>query len=108
MHGKITHPQHGKSHSTRPVRSRETIMGNSESKRNRRIDCQIWKRWIATQQIGLKLRDQHAIPLIKPITNKGIAQVLDENKSSQEIPEDLDNIVRKAVGLQNHLKSNRG
>jgi small subunit ribosomal protein S15 len=65
------------------------------------------KDGLSPSMIGIKLRDQHAIPLVKPIINKGIAQVLDENKSSQEIPEDLNNIVMKAVGLQNHLKTNR-
>jgi small subunit ribosomal protein S15 len=34
-------------------------------------------------------------------------QVLDENKVGPELPEDLNNIVNKAVGLQKHLKSNK-
>ena len=62
---------------------------------------------MTTSQIGLKLRDQHAIPLVKPIINKGIKEVLLENKLNPEIPEDLNNIVMKAVNLQKHLKENR-
>ena len=58
-------------------------------------------------QIGIKLRDQYAIPLVKPITKKTIAKILEENKLVPEMPEDLDNIVKKAVGLQKHLKSNK-
>ena len=58
-------------------------------------------------QIGIKLRDQHAIPLIKPIINKTISEILDQNDLKSEIPEDLNNIVTKAVGLQKHLKSNK-
>ncbi len=65
------------------------------------------KDGLTSSQIGIKLRDQHAIPLVKPIINKGIMQVLDENKLNQELPEDLNNIVNKAVGLQKHLKSNK-
>ena len=59
-------------------------------------------------QIGTKLRDQHAIPLVKPIIKKGITQVLAENDLTQDLPEDLNNIVNKAVGLQKHLKVNKG
>ena len=65
------------------------------------------KEGMTTSQIGIKLRDQHAIPLVKPIINKGIKEVLLENKLNPEIPEDLNNIVMKAVNLQKHLKENR-
>ena len=58
-------------------------------------------------QIGIKLRDQHSIPLVKPIINKTITQVLAENDLTPEMPEDLNNVVKKAVGLQKHLKSNK-
>ena len=65
------------------------------------------KDGLTPSQIGIKLRDQHAIPLVRPIINKGITQVLEENKANPELPEDLNNIVMKAVGLQKHLKSNK-
>ena len=65
------------------------------------------KEGLTPSQIGIKLRDQHAIPLVRPIINKGIRDVLVENKIAQELPEDLNNIVLKAVGLQKHLKSNK-
>ena len=55
----------------------------------------------------MKLRDQHAIPLVKPIIKKGITEVLEENDLKQEYPEDLNNILNKAIGLQKHLKSNK-
>jgi len=62
------------------------------------------KEGLTPSQIGIKLRDQHAIPLAKPIINKGITQVLDENNLKSDLPEDLANIVNKSVGLQKHLK----
>ncbi|MEK6866859.1 MAG: 30S ribosomal protein S15, partial [Thermoproteota archaeon] len=66
------------------------------------------KDGLTPSQIGLKLRDQHSIPLIKPITKKSIGKILEENNLQAEMPEDLDNIVKKAVGLQKHLKTNKG
>ena len=62
---------------------------------------------LPASQIGIKLRDQHSIPLVKPIIKKTITEVLEENDLKTELPEDLDNIVKKAVGLQKHLKINR-
>jgi small subunit ribosomal protein S15 len=56
-------------------------------------------------QIGIKLRDQHAIPLVRPIVKKSVKKILDESGIKQEIPEDLNNIVKKALNLQRHLKS---
>ncbi len=47
-------------------------------------------------------------PLIKPITKKGIGEILEENDLKAEMPEDLENIVKRAVGLQKHLKVNKG
>ena len=51
------------------------------------------KEGMTSSQIGIKLRDQHAIPLVKPILNKTISDVLKENDLVPEIPEDLNNIV---------------
>lgn len=63
------------------------------------------KDGVPMSQIGIKLRDQHAIPLVKPIAKKSIKKILDDNGIKQEIPEDLNNIVKKAIGLQKHLKT---
>lgn len=63
------------------------------------------KDGVPMSQIGIKLRDQHAIPLVKPIVKKSIKKILDDNGIKQEIPEDLNNIVKKAIGLQKHLKT---
>ena len=65
------------------------------------------KDGMTTSQIGIKLRDQHAIPLVKPIIKKSISDVIKENKLTPDIPEDLNNIVLKAVNLQKHLKDNK-
>ena len=65
------------------------------------------KEGMTSSMIGIKLRDQHAIPLVKPIINKSISDVLKENELTPEIPEDLNNIVLKAVNLQKHLKDNK-
>ncbi len=105
--GRLHTHNHGKSHSTRPVDLKKPSWITQSSKEIEEIIVKYGKEGLTSSQIGLKLRDQHAIPLVRPIIKKGIMQVLDENKAGQELPEDLNNIVNKAVGLQKHLKSNK-
>jgi small subunit ribosomal protein S15 len=50
------------------------------------------------------LRDEYAIPLVKPILGKKITKVFDENNIKLDMPEDLNQLVQKAVGLQKHLR----
>ena len=62
------------------------------------------KDGLSPSEIGLSLRDQHAIPLVKPIVGKSLTEVLAENNVKPEMPEDLEVLVKKALGLQKHLK----
>ncbi len=105
--GRLHTHNHGKSHSTRPVELKKPSWVTQSSKEIEEMIIKYGKEGLPPSQIGLKLRDQHAIPLVRPIINKGIMRVLNENKVGQELPEDLNNIVNKAVGLQKHLKSNK-
>ena len=106
--GRLHTHNHGKAHSTRPNQVKVPSWVKHEPKVIEELIIKYAKEGLASSQIGIKLRDQHSIPLIKPIIKKTISQVLEENNLSPEIPEDLNNIVTKAVGLQKHLKSNRG
>ena len=66
------------------------------------------KEGLNASQIGIKLRDEHAISSIKSVTGKTMKQFMEENGINQEIPEDLEALVKRALSLQNHLKSNKG
>jgi small subunit ribosomal protein S15 len=63
------------------------------------------KEGLSPSEIGLNLRDHHAIPLVKPITGKTITQLLSDGDVKKELPEDLENLVEKAIGLQKHIKN---
>jgi len=105
--GRLHTHQHGKSHSIRPIDPKKPDWVKQSNEEIEGLIIKYAKEGMTTSQIGMKLRDQHAIPLVKPIINKGIKEVLIENKLNSEIPEDLNNIVMKAVNLQKHLKENR-
>ncbi len=105
--GRLHTHNHGKAHSIRPIESKFSSWVKQDPKEIEELVIKYAKDGHTPSQIGIKLRDQHAIPLVKPIINKTISDILDQNDLKSEIPEDLNNIVIKAVGLQKHLKSNK-
>jgi len=57
--------------------------------------------------IGLVLRDQHGVPNVKVATGKSMSEILAENGAAPQIPEDLQNLMKRAVHLQGHLATHR-
>jgi small subunit ribosomal protein S15 len=95
----------GKSHSTRPSsHSLPTWVSNTNSELTSLI-VQLSKDGLGPSEIGIRIRDQHAIPLAKPILGKNITHILTENNIHTELPEDLSQLVKKAIGLQKHLRA---
>lgn len=105
--GRIHTHNHGKSHSTRPIILKKPSWITQKPEEIEDLITKYGKEGFTSSQIGIKLRDQHSIPLVKPIINKGIAEVLAENNLKTELPEDLQNIVTKSIGLQKHLRTHK-
>ena len=57
--------------------------------------------------IGLKLRDSYGIPSVHGVTGKRINQIIAEGKLTPKVPQDLANLIRRAISLQEHLAHNR-
>ena len=106
--GRMHTHRHGKSHSIRPATLRVPPWISQSPEEVEELVIKYAKDGLTPSQIGIKLRDQHSIPLIKPIVKKTVGEILAENDLRAEMPEDLENIVKKAVGLQRHLKANKG
>jgi small subunit ribosomal protein S15 len=68
---------------------------------------QLAKEGKNSSKIGLILRDQHGIPSVKAVTGKTITEILEENKMLPKYPEDLMNLMRKAVRLHKHMTANK-
>ncbi len=54
--------------------------------------------------IGTILRDQHAVPDVKAVTGKKITDILDEEDLLPPVPEDLANLMARALNLREHLR----
>lgn len=60
----------------------------------------------APSKIGTILRDQHGIPLSKALTGKTITRILTGAELAPSLPEDFENMVKKATRLRSHLEKN--
>ncbi len=61
----------------------------------------------APAMIGLILRDSYGIPLVKTITGKKVTKILEENGLKAELPDDLRNLVVKALTIREHMDQNK-
>lgn len=57
-------------------------------------------------KIGVVLRDRYGIPDVRDILGKNILSILESNDMEPDVPEDLMNLLRKAVNLRDHLDKN--
>jgi small subunit ribosomal protein S15 len=60
-----------------------------------------------SSEIGLILRDSYGVPDVKILTGKNISQILKEKKLNPEIPEELQNLIKRAVMVRKHMSSNK-
>jgi len=98
----------GRSHSTRPITRRSPSWCRYTSEEVEALVVKLAREGNPPSKIGVILRDQYGIPLVKPIVGKSITEILRDNKLAPSIPEDLEMLIRKASRLHTHLERNRG
>ncbi len=95
----------GRSGSTRPlVKARWVKYGKGEVEG---LVVKLARDGLPPAMIGTVLRDQYGIPSVRDITGKKIKKILEEKGLAPEIPEDLLNLMKRAVNLRNHLEVHR-
>jgi small subunit ribosomal protein S15 len=97
----------GKSCSVRPYRKQAPVWSVTDVAAIEKIILELRKEGASSAKIGLVLRDRHGVPDVKLATGKRIGQILRENKVATEIPEDLRDLMSKALGLRKHLAENK-
>ena len=85
----------GKSHSIRPISKRPPLWLKYTPEEIIALVIQLAKDENSASMIGIILRDQFGIPLVKPITGKSISQIIKESELSSSLPEDLENLIKK-------------
>ncbi len=97
----------GKSCSVRPYRKQAPAWSNADPAAITKIILDLRKEGTSSAKIGLVLRDRYGVPDVKLATGKRIGTILRENKAATEIPEDLRDLMSKALGLRKHLSENK-
>lgn len=69
--------------------------------------CKLARKGAAPSQIGVVLRDAHGVAQVKTVTGNKILRILKSHGLAPELPEDLYNLIKKAVAVRKHLERNR-
>lgn len=64
------------------------------------------KSGMTSAEIGIKLRDQYAVPSTKVILGKKIGTIVKEKGVSTEIPDDLNSLIKKYKRASSHMQLN--
>ena len=97
----------GVSSSTKPFRKENPSWVQLSSQEVEDLVLKYYKQGESTSSIGMKLRDLYGIPDVELATGKKITKILKEKDVEFKFPEDLENLLRKAVRLDSHLRDNR-
>ena len=62
---------------------------------------------LSSAEIGIRLRDSHGVPNVRLATGKTVIEILKAKGVKFGVPEDLRNLMKRAVQLQSHLATNR-
>ena len=86
--------------------SEPSAWSNTDAKEIESLVLKYAKEGMSTSQIGIVLRDKHAVPDARLVLGKRIGALLAENDLGGSYPEDLMNLMRQAVGIIDHLSTN--
>jgi len=94
----------GKSGSRKPAELKAPWVKYKE-KEIEEIVVKLGKKGHQSAHIGVILRDQYGIPTTK-INKVKVSEIIKKNKLSPEVPDDMFNLLRKAVNLHVHMEKN--
>jgi small subunit ribosomal protein S15 len=95
----------GVSGSTRPLTSTVPITTTPEEVQ--KLVIELRNSGLSSSQIGIVLRDTYGIPNVKSVTKKSLTELLRDGGVAPELPEDLFNLITKALNLRDHLEENK-
>ncbi len=100
----------GSSGSDRPVADDPPEWSNVDADAIEDRVVELAEQGYGPSEIGLKLRDEGVqgtpVPNVQLATEKKITEILDENDATPDLPEDLRNLLERAVRLREHMADN--
>lgn len=96
----------GKSGSKHPLRTAKPDFVSYDQEEIEELIVKLAKEENSPSKAGIILRDQYGIPSVKEVTGKKIGYFIKKNKLVSDIPENLQNLIKKAINLRKHLEKN--
>lgn len=96
----------GSSGSKRVLNKDKSIWVGYKPKEVEMLIVKLAKEGKSSSEIGITLRDSYGIPSVKNLTGKSITKIMQEKKLLPQLPEDLTNLMKKALDIRDHLKNN--
>jgi len=97
----------GKSSSSKPFRTAKPEWLEVDRKEIMDLIVELYHKGYTTSKIGIELRDVHGIPDVKTALGVSMYDILEQRGEKMEYPEDLMNLMRKAVRMHRHMNENR-
>jgi len=93
----------GQSHSTRPLTGIPPRWVQFTPEEIEALVVELARKGYPPSTIGVILRDQYGVPLTKTIAGQKVEEILEKHGVKMVVPEDLYNLLRRAVNLRKHL-----
>ncbi len=101
MHSR-KHGQHG---SKKPIKKIKVDWLIYDKEEVEKLILKLAKEGKSSAEIGLLLRDQYGIPDVRYFKMR-VLKVIEKDRK-KEVPEDLYNLIKKAVNVHKHMDANR-
>jgi len=97
----------GKAGSKKPIRKTAPRWIKYKKSEIEKLIIKLAKEEKSSSEIGMILRDQFGIPLVRKSSEKRITQIMKENDVYPKFPEDIFNLFEQAFSLRDHLARNK-
>ena len=96
----------GKAGTKRPKTNISPEWSGTTKAQAKEIALKMAKEGIAPSKIGIILRDKYATPNVKALLGVPLTKFLRDEGALPELPEDMANLMKTVVRLQEHIKAN--
>ncbi|MBS3068143.1 30S ribosomal protein S15 [Candidatus Micrarchaeota archaeon] len=94
----------GKSGSRRPKSAASAKHVEMPKEQIEELILKMVKEGTPEAKVGLILRDKHNVPSVKSVLGVSLSAFLKKRQSLPEYPDDLLNLIKKAMRVRNHLR----
>lgn len=104
---KLHSKKKGKSGTKRPKSKTSVSWAPMKEAEIKDVIIKMAKEGMPAAKIGLIMRDQHSVPNLRTYLGMPLATFMRKENVAGEYPEDVLNLIKKAVRMANHLKTSK-